>query len=93
MVSQCIICGKTVQDDEAAVKCVICGAIMHKKCIDEEILTDAMGDYLCPYCAIISALDWLDSVLTYYSNSLSKEQKEDISSRLRSYLNTLEESQ
>mgnify|MGYP000415597887 CR=1 FL=1 len=93
MGSQCIICGKAIQSNETIVKCVICGAVMHKKCIDEEVLTDAVGDYLCPYCAIISALDWLDSILTYYSNSLSKEQREDISSSLKSYLNTLEKSQ
>ena len=89
---QCIIRGKAIQSNETTAKYVICGAMTHKKCIDEEILTDAIGDYLCPYCAIISALDWLDSILTYYSNSLSKEQGEDILSRLKSYL-TLERSQ
>lgn len=66
---------------------------MHKDCIDEEILTDAIGDYLCPYCAAVSALDWLDSILIQFSNSLNEKQREEISSRLKSYLDILEKSQ
>ena len=85
----CKICKRDVKKDEA-VKCVICGSVMHRRCIDEEILTDSVGDYLCPYCAAISALDWFDSVITQFPGAFSKDEKEELIARLKSYLNILE---
>lgn len=85
----CIICGKSA-DSSDIVKCALCGASMHKSCTHDEALLDAEGNILCPYDAMMAALDWFDYIVSLYADTLSKEQRDDIIERLRSYLNLLE---
>ncbi len=86
--SICPICGKPITNDY--VICSACGAKMHRNCIDEEILTDAAGDHLCPYDAALAALDWFDSVVTNYTHSFTEDQRRELIDRLRSYIELLE---
>jgi len=86
---RCVVCGGHAEDDEV-VKCSVCGAVMHKRCLSDEALLDADGNPLCPYDAMAAALDWFDTTLSIYASSLSEEQKSTIISRLRSYLSMLE---
>ncbi len=87
---KCVICGKEIVASEV-IKCSVCSAPMHKRCIDEEILTDAYGNYLCPSCAAISALEWLDLILSFYASSIRNEKRSEIVDRLRNYIKMLEE--
>lgn len=89
MEKTCIICGKSVESSDV-VNCAICGASMHRSCAHDETLLDAEENTLCPYDAIIAALDWFDAVITVYADTLSEEQRNDIIERLKSYLNLLE---
>ncbi len=86
--SVCPICGRSITDDY--VVCTVCGVKMHRNCIDEEILTDASGDHLCPYDAALAALDWFDSVVTNYAHSFSEDQRHELIGRLRTYIELLE---
>lgn len=86
----CIICGKPVEE-ERAVKCNVCGAPMHASCIDEEVLSDAEGNILCPRCAAIAALDWLDNILSLYAHSIRGEDRREIVDRLKTMVKLLEE--
>ncbi len=86
----CVVCRKPIEGE--AVRCSVCGAPMHRGCVDEEVLTDAAGDPLCPYDAALAALDWLDGVLTQYSSSLTKEQKEEVVERMKKLISLLESS-
>ncbi len=88
VVGRCPICGNDVYEEDA-VRCSVCGAVMHRGCVDEEALTDADGNPLCPYCAAIAAIDWFDAVITSYSHALSDEQREEIIARLENYLKLL----
>lgn len=85
----CAICGKPVEESKA-VKCAICGTLMHRSCASDEALVDADENNLCPYDAMLAALDWFDAVLTVYVKSLTAEQRNDIIERLRSYISVLE---
>lgn len=85
----CPVCRKAVSN-ENCITCTVCKAKMHRDCVDEEILTDAAGEYLCPYDAAIAALDWFDSVITCYSHSLTEDQRRELIDRLRSYIELLE---
>jgi len=86
----CTICGRVI-DEEELVKCSICGAPMHKSCIDEEVLSDAEGNILCPKCASIAALDWLDHILTLYSHSIKGSDREELLGRLKTMVKLLGE--
>ena len=83
----CIICNKLIEDD--VVKCSICGAYMHKGCVDEEVLSDAEGNILCPSCALRAALDWADHILSLYAHSIRGEDREELRDKLKTLLNTL----
>ena len=83
----CAVCGKPIEGE--SVKCSVCGVPMHRGCVDEEVLTDAAGEPLCPYDAALAALDWLDNVLSQYGSSLSAEQKEEILERIRGLMQLL----
>ncbi len=90
MVKQvCIICSRSVEEKEA-VKCSICGVPMHKSCIDEEVLSDAEGNILCPRCAAIAALDWLDNIISLYAHSITGEDRGEIIDRLKTMVKLLE---
>lgn len=80
----CVICGKPV-DENSYIKCAICGKLMHRSCASDEALIDAEENIMCPYDAILAALDWLDIVITTYANSLSDEERKNIVKRLESY--------
>jgi len=86
--NMCPICGKPITNDY--VTCSICGVKMHRTCVDEEILTDAAGEPLCPYDAALAALDWFDAIVTNYPHSLSEDQRRELIDRLRSYIELLE---
>ncbi len=90
MVEKCVICGKPVRE-EKSVKCIVCGAPMHKSCIDEEILSDAEGNIMCPRCAAIAALDWLDNILSLYAHSIIGEDRREVVGRLKTLVKLLEE--
>ena len=85
---RCVVCGRPIEGE--ALRCSVCGALMHPGCVDEEVLRDAYGDPLCPYDAALAALDWLDEVLTTYGSSLSEDQRREICERMRNLLNLLE---
>ncbi len=85
----CYICRKSIESLEEAETCVICGVKMHRRCIDEEILTNAEGSILCPYDVALAALDWFDSILSTYASSFTNKQREEIVERLKTYLNML----
>jgi len=87
----CAVCGKPIEGE--AVRCSVCGSPMHRGCIDEEVLTDAYGEPLCPYDAALAALDWLDNVLTQYSSSLTNEQRKEIAERMKKLIQLLGESE
>ncbi len=87
---KCVICNKPVEE-EKAVKCSICGALMHKSCVDEEVLSDAEGNILCPRCATIAALDWLDNILSLYAHSIIGEDRREIIDKLKTIVKLLEE--
>lgn len=63
---------------------------MHRFCTSDDALTDAEDNKLCPYDAMLAALDWFDAILTEYTDSLSNEQRSEIAERLKSYLDILE---
>jgi hypothetical protein len=86
----CVICRKPVEDESQAVKCVVCGVVMHKSCASDEALLDAEENALCPYDAMMAALDWFDAVILTYANTLNDVQKNDVIERLRSYTKLLE---
>jgi len=86
--SLCVICGKHVSDEEI-VKCSVCGASMHKSCARDESLLDSEENYLCPYDAMLAALDWFDAIVTTYVSTLDENQKNDILSRLKAYVELL----
>ena len=65
---------------------------MHRGCIDEEILTDVEGNYLCPVCAARTALDWFDNIISLYAHSIKDNNKEEIIERLKNYIKILETS-
>lgn len=88
--SSCVICGRQIVEEEN-VSCSICGALMHKSCANDEVLLDQEENYLCPYDAMLAALDWFDGVITTYVSVLNEEQKNDVLSRLKSYVNLLSE--
>lgn len=88
MEKRCIICGKLV-DNAEAVKCVVCGAPMHKNCASDEVLLDAEENNLCPYDAMMAALDWFDAVASTYASVLNDEQRNDVIERLKSYISLL----
>lgn len=90
---RCVICGKPIEDELSATKCAICSAYMHKSCASDEALLDAEENNLCPYDAMLAALDWFDAVLSTYAGSLNDEQRKDIIGRLKSYINLLESSE
>lgn len=85
----CYICKRVVEPTDNVVECSICGVKMHKRCIDEEILTDAEGAIMCPYDSALAALDWFDSIISTYSSSFTDEQREEIIERLKNYINML----
>ncbi len=87
----CIICGKPVSEEEA-VRCADCDSPMHRSCIDPEVLTDAEGAPLCPACAALCALEWLDHVLSLYASAIKEPRRSEIIARLRRYLEVLESS-
>jgi len=87
----CPICKRPIEEGEGYVTCSVCGVKMHRRCVDEEVLTDASGKWLCPYDAAMAALDWLDAILTHYSHALTPEQRDDVVSRLKNYLKLLGE--
>ncbi len=87
---KCVICGKPVGEAEA-VRCSICGAPMHKSCIDEEVLSDAEGNILCPRCAAIAALDWLDNILSLYAHSIKGNDREEVIGRLKTLVDLLKQ--
>ncbi len=63
---------------------------MHRGCLDEEVLTDANGEPLCPYDAALAALDWLDSVVTQYASSIPPDKREDLIERMKKLIAILE---
>ncbi len=85
----CYICKKDIKSLEDVETCSICSVKMHKRCVDEEILMDSEGSILCPYDAALAALDWLDMILSIYTSSFTKEQREEIIARLKNYLDML----
>jgi hypothetical protein len=87
---KCVICGKPIEDETQIVKCIVCGAVMHKSCSSDEALLDAEENNLCPYDAMLAALDWFDAVVSTYATTLTSEQKNDIVARLKSYIGLLE---
>lgn len=87
MPEKCIICGKEIKSD--GVRCSICSRAMHKKCIDEEALCDAYGNYLCPSCAAISALEWFDLIISLYGSKIEPNKKSEIINRLTNYIRML----
>lgn len=89
MKEACIICGKPI-DNANTIKCAVCGVLMHRSCASDEALLDAEENSLCPYDAMIAALDWFDAVVSEYVDILNNEQRNDVIGRLRSYLNLLE---
>ncbi len=86
---ECIICGKPVDVDEA-VRCVECGSLMHRECFDEEILSDADGNPLCPRCALRAAVDWVDHILSYYAGSIREPDRGELRERLRGLASMLD---
>ena len=86
--SVCVICGKHVSNEEA-IKCSVCGASMHKSCARDESLLDSEESHLCPYDAMLAALDWFDVIATTYLSTLDENQKTDILSRLKAYVELL----
>ncbi len=86
---KCAICGKPVNSNEAIV-CSECSAPMHKECFDEEILSDATGTPLCPTCALRSAVDWVDHILSLYAKSIKEPARSELRERLRNLATTLE---
>lgn len=91
-VKRCAICGREMAAEEG-VHCVVCGAPMHRGCIDEEVLEDSEGNLLCPIDAALAALDWLDAVLSLYEDVLKrdKELRTTLVSRLKNYYLALNE--
>jgi len=87
---KCIICGKEIKDKDY-VQCPDCKNYMHKSCIDEEVLMDVTGEYLCPICAARAALDWLDNIISLYASSMKGEDRKEIIERLKTYIRLLEE--
>jgi len=87
----CAVCGKPIEGE--ALRCSVCGAPMHRGCVDEEVLTDAVGEPLCPYDAALAALDWLDSVVSQYSSSIPRDKREELAERLRKLAALLEGSE
>ena len=89
---KCPVCNKEVKEDSLMEKCVLCGVTLHRSCIDNDILRDANGNALCPYCAAISALDWLDNVITLYLRPLKNSVLlSDIVERMKNLLKILVE--
>lgn len=91
MVNLCAVCKKPIDETTETVRCNICDAVMHKSCASDEALMDANENILCPYDAMLAALDWFDAVLITYVDTLEAEQRDGIIRRLRSYLNILED--
>ncbi|MEM2529322.1 MAG: hypothetical protein QXG40_08020 [Ignisphaera sp.] len=89
MTKICAVCGRPAVEDDS-VRCAVCGALMHRSCASSDTLTDAEDNKLCPYDAMLAALDWFDAILTEYTDSLSSEQRNEVADRLRSYLDILE---
>ncbi|RLG76566.1 MAG: hypothetical protein DRO12_04235 [Thermoprotei archaeon] len=87
----CPICKRPINKDEDMVACAVCGTKMHRRCVEEELLTDSAGEWLCPYDAVLAALDWVDAVLNQYAHALTPEQRDDIVERLKNYLKLLGE--
>ncbi len=88
---KCVICGKSISEDEEYIECSDCDAKMHKGCFDSELLTDANGNPLCPICASLEALDWLDELILSYTKVYKKDPRgEEVKERIRSLLSTLE---
>ena len=87
---RCTICGRIVEDDDELVECSICKAPMHRGCIDEEVLSDAEGNIMCPRCALQAAIDWVDHIITFYANSIRGEAGEEVKERLMNLVKLLE---
>lgn len=63
---------------------------MHKDCVDEEVLSDAEGNIMCPQCALQAAVDWVDHIITFYASSIHNEVREELRERLASLVKLLE---
>jgi len=88
---KCIICGKSISEDEEYIECSDCDAKMHKGCFDGELLTDANGNPLCPICASIEALDWLDELISAYTKVYRMDPRgSEVRDRLLSLLRMIE---
>ena len=88
---KCIICGKSIGEEEEYIECCDCNSRMHKGCFDGELLTDANGNPLCPICASTEALDWLDELIASYTTVYKRDPRgENIKSRLQNLLKILE---
>jgi len=88
---KCPICGKPIEKSGEFVVCTMCGIKMHKHCVDEELLTDAEGNYLCPFDAALAALDWLDEIVSVYLSALTREQRAELASRLSNIVKVLQD--
>jgi hypothetical protein len=93
VIVKCAICNREIVNEERYVKCSICGALMHEDCVDREVLEDSEGNILCPYDAVLAALDWFDTIINTYHASLKvdSEKHSDIIERLKNYIKLLEE--
>jgi len=89
---RCIICGREINAKERYATCAVCGALIHEDCADREVLEDSEGNLMCPYDAMLAALDWFDAILSTYHESLKmdKDRLNDITERLKNYLRLLE---
>jgi len=88
---KCPICGKPIERSDEFVVCGVCGVKMHKHCVDEELLTDAEGNYLCPFDAALAALDWLDELVSVYISALTREQRSELAGRLSNIVKVLQD--
>jgi len=89
--TKCPICGKSIEKSDEFVVCSVCGVKMHRHCVDEELLTDAEGNYLCPFDAALAALDWLDELVSVYLSALTRDQRTELLSRLSNIVKVLQD--